>query len=310
MKVLALHHVRFGVTDLDKAEAFARDFGLKTVDRDATMLVMRTSGCDAFNYVAEQATERGLRGIALTVARLADLREAIARHGATPVRALDTPGGGWGVSLTDPEGLRIDLVTNIAERPAEGGHAPLQLNLPHTKDRHHIAQSVREMGPATLFRLGHIGLFVRDFAVMAAWYQDVLGMKISDTLHVPHKPEQKVVGFFRVDRGDELVDHHTIFLAQFGKTDCHHISFEVQDFEAQFIAHRWLEKQGWKPNWGVGRHPLGSHVFDVWFDPDGYRWETFSDTDVVDAAKESGNHDLHGAHMDMWSSQSPDRYFA
>jgi catechol 2,3-dioxygenase-like lactoylglutathione lyase family enzyme len=310
MKASALHHVRFGVPDLDRTESFANDFGLRTVTREESRLVMRTSGGDAFCYIAEAASEPEFRGLAFTVPDLAALEEAVSHHGASPIRELDTPGGGRGVSLTDPEGLSIDLVTGIAELVPEPGHPPLTLNYPDQKARQHVAQSTRSLGPPTLFRLGHIGLYVRDFSVMSSWYQNVLGLRISDTMHLPHQPEKKVVGFFRVDRGSELVDHHTIFLAQFGKTDCHHISLEIQDFEAQFVAHRWLEKQGWKPNWGVGRHPLGSHVFDVWFDPDGYRWETFSDTDIVDASQRPGNHDIHDAQMDLWSSESPERYFA
>lgn len=270
---------------------------------------MKTAGGEAFCYVAELAAKRAFLGLAFTVDSRAQLEEA-ERLGATPIRELTTPGGGWGVTLTDPEGLCVHLVTGIAEESRQPGQAPLAINLPDRKTRKHVAQITRELGPATLFRLGHIGLYVRDFAVMAAWYQDVLGLLPSDTMHLPDQPDRKVVGFLRVDRGAELVDHHTMFLGQFGKTDCHHISFEIQDFEAQFIAHRWLEKQGWPPNWGVGRHPLGSHVFDLWFDPDGYRFETFSDTDVVDAGRKPGNHDLHHSQMDLWSSDSPERYFA
>lgn len=310
MKVCALHHVRFAATDLDKTEAFGTDFGLITVSRTASELIMRTSGGDAFCYVAEQASERGFLGLAFTVDSMAALEEAVARHGASPIKPLETPGGGWGVSLTDPEGLRVDLVFGVATQPGERGSAPITLNRPDRRDRVNAAQSKRDLGPATLYRLGHVGLYVRNYATASAWYQDVLGLLVSDTMHVPTKPDEKVVGFLRIDAGDQLVDHHSLFLAQFDRTDCHHISFEIQDFEAQFMAHRWLEKQGWELNWGVGRHPLGSHVFDTWFGPDKYRWETFSDTDVVDAGRSAENYDIHYAEMDMWSSDSPERYFA
>jgi catechol 2,3-dioxygenase-like lactoylglutathione lyase family enzyme len=309
MVAISLHHVRFAATDLERTEAFARDFGLHTVSRNTEQLIMRTSGGDSFCYIAELAPERGFRGFAFTVADREVLEAAVARHGASAIRELDTPGGGWGVTLTDPEGLQVDLVTGIAAQPRATVPDPVSLNFPDHKARLHAAQNTPVLGPATLFRLGHVGLYVKDFATMAAWYQEVLGMRLSDTLHVPHQPDQKIVGFLRVDRGPDLVDHHTLFFGQFGKTDCHHVSFEMQDFEAQFIAHRWLEKQGWEANWGVGRHPLGSHVFDVWFDPDRYRWETFSDTDVLDASQQPGNHDIHESQMDIWSSDPPDRYF-
>jgi catechol 2,3-dioxygenase-like lactoylglutathione lyase family enzyme len=309
MKVGALHHARFAVTDIGKTAAFASDFGLKIVSQDETQLIMRTSGGDAFCYIAELGTESAFLGMAFTVADITDLDEAVECHGASAVRQLDTPGGGWGVTLTDPEGLSIDLVTGVAGLAREVNTQPVSLNFPDQKFRISSAQNTPDLGPATLFRLGHIGLYVNDFNVMVDWYQDVLGMRISDTLHLPHQPEAKIVGFLRVDRGAELVDHHTLFFAQFGKTDCHHISFESQDFEAQFVAHRWLVTRGWEANWGVGRHPLGSHVFDVWFDPDRYRWESFSDTDVVDGNKVPGNFDIHNSQMDIWTSESPERYF-
>jgi catechol 2,3-dioxygenase-like lactoylglutathione lyase family enzyme len=129
MKVIGLHHVRFAVTDLEKAEAFGLDFGLKTVSQGGTQLIMRTSGGGRFCYIAELGATRGFQGMAFTVADRLDLEEAVARHGATAVRSLDTPGGGWGLALTDTEGLRINLVTGIADGPRDALSSPVSLNL-------------------------------------------------------------------------------------------------------------------------------------------------------------------------------------
>jgi catechol 2,3-dioxygenase-like lactoylglutathione lyase family enzyme len=308
MRLKALHHARFKVTDLDKTERFAADFGLTTAHNDGQRLYMRTAGGDAYSYVAEQSDMRGFVGMAFTVEGVEDLQEAVDRHGATPIRTLDAPGGGQSVTLTNPEGLQIELLHGVAESPTTEPPPHLSLNAPGAMARMGQAQHNRAFGPAHLYRLGHIGLYVKDFATCAAWYQDVLGLLVSDTIHTG-EPNQKIVGFFRLDHGEDYVDHHTLFIAQFGKSDCHHISFEVQDFEAQMMAHRWLLQQGWTPNWGVGRHPLGSHVFDVWFDPDNYRFETFSDTDVLQADRQPENHDIHHTVMDLWSSDSAERYF-
>lgn len=309
MRIVGFHHVRFGVTDLATTERFASDFGLKTVETRNGLLYMATGGGDAYAYVAEQSETRRFAGMAFTVESLEDLKEAVEKHGATPIEPSDAPGGGVSVRLTDPEGQSIWLLHGVSESVPAPRQPSLNLNVPGDRKRYNAAQATRELGPANLFRLGHIGLYVKDFSTMAAWYEDVLGLRASDTMHTGD-PENKIVGFFRIDRGETWVDHHTVFLAQWGKTDCHHISFEIEDFEAQFIAHRWLESRGWKPNWGVGRHPLGSHVFDVWFDPDNYRFETFSDTDLVNEHHEGGNHDVHHQQMDLWSSDTPERYFA
>ncbi len=309
MKLVALHHVHFTVTDLDKTERFASDFGLKTASKTNSRLVMRTIGGDAFSYIADLAPARGFLGLGFSVESEADLEEAVSRHGATSIHTLDTPGGGKGVRLTDPEGLQVDLVAGIAETHLEPLHKPLALNIPSNRSRLNASQNFRPLEPARLFRLGHVGLYVKDLAAMSAWYERVLGLLISDTMYIGD-PEKKVTVFFRLNRGEALVDHHSLFLAQADKTDCHHISFEAQDFEAQFTAHRWLKQRGWESNWGVGRHPLGSHIFDVWFDPDRYRFETFSDTDVLDASKPPGNYEATTQDMDLWSSDPPDRYFA
>lgn len=309
MTVLAIHHVHFESPDLARAEAFAQDFGLITVTRDDKRLIMRTQGGDSFAYVVDAAPASRFVGFALD-AEPGDLDAAVAGLGATPRRRLDTPGGGEGVTLVDPNGFEVSLVTGIARRTPEASVTALRLNGPADRIRHGESQHVRDLGPPTLFRLGHIGLFVRSFAETAAWYERTLAMIGSDVYHVPGQPAHKVVGFYRLNRGNDWVDHHTIALMQRDTPDCHHISFEAHDFEAQFVAHRWLKSQGHESIWGVGRHPHGSHVFDVWRSPDGTRFETFSDTDLLTAGRPTRVHDIRDVQMDIWSSDPPDRYFA
>jgi catechol 2,3-dioxygenase-like lactoylglutathione lyase family enzyme len=311
MKLIGMHHVRFDVPDLARTEAFATDFGLVTVERTADRLVMRARGVDSYAYIAQRADAARFVGFAIAVESAADLDRAVTEFGATDRRALDTPGCGEAVSLTDPDGNCVDLVHDIAPRQADPVPTPdLAANSPAEPVRHGESQYRRDLGPAHLFRLGHIGLFVRDFATSAEWYTRVLGMIGSDVYHVPHDPSHNIVGFMRLDRGDQWVDHHMVALMQRETPDCHHISFEVQDFEAQFVAHRFLKTKGYESIWGVGRHPHGSHIFDVWRDPDGWRFETFSDTDLLTAARPTRFHNVKDVEMDIWSSDPPDRYFA
>ena len=44
----------------------------------------------------------------------------------------------------------------------------------------------------------------------------------------------------------------------------HHSSFEVHDFDIQSLGHQWLRDKGYDLVWGVGRHVLGSQIFDYW----------------------------------------------
>jgi catechol 2,3-dioxygenase-like lactoylglutathione lyase family enzyme len=311
MELLDLHHVRFRSPDLDATERFARDFGLVTVERTPARLVMRIGGgSTAYSYVVDKAAVPCFVGFAVEAASDADLSEAVERYGAAPIRDLDCPGGGMAAALTDPNGFRVDIVAGIASAPTTDRDADLMPNTPGTRTRYGEGQRQRALGPAHLYRLGHLGLFVSDFAATVAWYQATLGLIGSDVYHVPGVPMAKIVGFFRLDRGARWVDHHMLALMQRERADCHHVSFEVQDFEAQFIAHRWLRQQGYESIWGVGRHPHGSHVFDVWRDPNGYRFETFSDTDLLTAEHPTAIHDISTVQMDVWSADPPDRYFA
>lgn len=310
MPIRSLHHVSFAVTDIAKTRQFAEDFGLLTVEESGDHLIMQTSGGDAWCYTAKKADERAFVGMGFLVDSEDDLADAVKNHGATEIRKLDTPGGGQVVTLTHPEGLKIDLVYGVKEVPAKDVHPELRLNTPASRTRLLVPQSTRPMGPPTLYRLGHLGIFVKNYAASAEWFEKTLGIICSDSMHPPGKPDHTIVGFLRLNRGDELVDHHTIFMGQSERTDLHHISFEAQDYEAQFRAHRWLESRGWEANWGVGRHPLGCHVFDVWFDPDMYRFESFTDTDLVNQNHKSGHYDVSKQEMDIWSSDPPDRYFA
>lgn len=308
LKLKALHHVRFQVTDLDATERFATDFGLSLAARDGNTIYMRGAGSDAYSYVAETGPQNSFGGIAFVVESAAELVRAVDDYGATPIRELKSPGGGLMTTLTDPEGLQWHLIANIESVEPKSLRPSLQVNTGAAKERRGATQHKPAVGPPQLLKLGHVGIFVKDFGKASRWFQDVPGLLPSDVLYAGSR-ENCIGGFYRLNRGDEWVDHHTLAVFGMGRSDCHHISFEVQDSEAQFLAHRWLLQRGWEPIWGVGRHPLGSHVFDVWRDPAGYRFETYSDTDLCNASQPPGLHSIEGAQMDLWSNEHPEKYF-
>jgi len=309
MRLKGLHHVSFQVTDLDRQEQFCTDFGLVTAERTDSRLVMRTRGGDECAYVAVKGDKDRLIGMAFEVDDATDLDEAASRLGASTIVDLDLPGGGRSVTFADPFGNAVSLVHGTARHAPEEFYPELLHNTPFEKKRYGRNQVGREVGPAKLWRLGHMGLFVPSFAQAHDWYAENLGLIASDVYHIPGQPHVKIVGFMRLDRNDEYVDHHVLALMQDERGGCHHISFETQDFEAQQRTHRYLGGKNHKPIWGVGRHPHGSHVFDVWRAPDGARFETFSDTDLF--RKEDGTklHDVSTIDLDVWSDDEPTRYF-
>ncbi|MBL8266041.1 VOC family protein [Steroidobacter sp.] len=308
LRLTGLHHVNFAVRDLGSSERFAIDFGLQVAARTEHSVFLRGAGNGAYLLRLEASDRDAFLGAAWSVADANELQRAVAEYGATNLSELAGPGGGHAVTLTDPEGLPWHLVADIAPTIAQPLRESLRINTGAAKDRRGVTQLKPPLGPPQLLKLGHIGIFIQDFARQSQWLQNVLGLLPSDVLYAG-SPDHGIGGFFRLNRGAEWVDHHALAVFAMGKADCHHISFEVQDSEAQFVAHRWLSKQGWEPVWGVGRHPLGSHVFDVWRAPCGYRFETYSDTDLCTAAEPMHLHDVKHAQMDLWSNEQPDRYF-
>lgn len=55
----------------------------------------------------------------------------------------------------------------------------------------------------------------------------------------------------------------------------------THDFDSQALGHQWLAKKGYESVWGVGRHILGSQVFDYWWNPDRFMIEHYVDGDLV-----------------------------
>lgn len=309
MPIKGLHHIRLATSDLGGGRAFAKDFGLIEAATGPDCVYLRGAGPFAYSVVLEAAAESRLAALAFEADDMADLDRAVTEFGATAPRKLDGPGGGTSVSLTDPNGFTVELVHGIERRNPDMLPAPMVYNQGYDKIRVGQIQDKSPLGPPSLLRLGHVGIFIQDWEQCDAWYRQVLGLIPSDLMCIGPM-QQKIGGFYRVDRGPEYVDHHVVAMFQMpGKQGLHHLSLEVPNSEAQFMAHRWLARQEREGIWGVGRHPLGSHVFDVWRDPNGFRYETFSDTDMLNASAEPGAHNVMEMEMDLWSDRNVEIYF-
>jgi len=190
----------------------------------------------------------------------------------------DAPGGGYFLSLTDPEGFIINLI--YGQTPAELGQLPAKLIVNDVLAAPRVREFQRfKPGPAAVHKLGHYGLCVKNFPAQVDWYTRNFNLMPTDILYVPDanaknaemtegedspKPAgvKDVAIFCHIDRGQDLVDHHTFFMSSNKTAHVHHCSFEVHDFDTQNLGHQWLAAQGYESVWGVGRHILGSQIFD------------------------------------------------
>ena len=154
-----------------------------------------------------------------------------------------------------------------------------------------------------MLRLGHLVLEVPELQRTCAFYTRHLGLIPSDVQ--VFEDGTPAVAFLRLHRGDVPADHHTLALAQGVMPVFGHAAFEVLDADALGMGHRTLRERAWTHAWGIGRHLLGSQLFDYWEDPWGDRHEHYCDGDVFTADVPAGVHPVSREAMAQWGPPMP-----
>lgn len=287
IKLLRIAHVYYTHSDLDEARQFLLDFGFTIAEDRGDTLYFKGYGTDPFVYCATKGPANEFGGAGFVVESLADLELASKTlPKASAVEDSDAPGGGKRVTFRDPvDDFPFHLV--YGQTPVEVSvHLPeLDYNFPGNKHRAVNRTQRFKKGPAPVHKLGHFGCCVTDFAKTFEFYTTRFNLKPSDLIH--DAKGRDVTTFLHLDRGMDQVDHHTFFffegkcvrilqvtrwketitytLSRLGpKYHVHHSSFEVHDFDIQALGHQWLREKNYDLVWGVGRHVLGSQIFDYW----------------------------------------------
>ena len=282
IKIEDIAFVGFRAPDLTKMRTFLEDFGAVVALEDDTRLFVRGAGEAPFVHVTGLG-EPGFAMIGFRAESVADLESLAAEYGQTPA-PLDAPGGGKFIDLPDPDGHIVRVVAG--QQPAE----PIPFDDPHpwnfARDKPRLRKDKRvEQGPPKIVRLGHAVLAVSDFRTSEAWYKERFGFLTSDEIEAA--PGMSLGAFMRCDRGNTPTDHHTLFLAQLPSgPGFNHAAFEVRDIEDVLSGHNLLKAKDYTPAWGIGRHFLGSQVFDYWRDPWGHTLEHWTDGDMFTAEDE------------------------
>ena len=66
-----------------------------------------------------------------------------------------------------------------------------------------------------------------------------------------------------------------------------------------------MREKGWTHAWGIGRHILGSQIFDYWQDPWGDKHEHYCDGDLFTADQPMGVHPVSREAMSQWGEPMP-----
>jgi catechol 2,3-dioxygenase-like lactoylglutathione lyase family enzyme len=307
IKVREIAYGRLRAPDLSRMEEFLTHFGLIVSERTPNALYMRGSDSAHHIHVTELGDPR-LVGFAYEASNEDDLHRLTRIAGASQVEPIDEPGGGRRVRLTEPNGYQIEVVYGIApvnpipieRQPANSGAEPL---------RRAGSLYRPQPGPTPVKRIAHAVLSTPRVRATAEWFQQVLGLIPTDEVYLGGVDGELFGSFCRVDRGDDYVDHHALFCIYNPTAGLNHLSFEVPDVDAVMIDHQYLRSLGkYDQLWGVGRHLLGSQVFDYWADPWGRIHEHWADGDRLNAVTPTQKWDVKDGLRVIWGEDVPDRY--
>jgi len=301
IKISDLSHVRFTAPDLQEMRAFLEQFGLTPIPSGDGVLYARGAGPGPFLH-ATAVGEPGFAALGLRAETVQDLA-VLARAEHADIEDLHAPGGGKVVRMRDPDGRLVEVVAG--QTPAD--LLPLEPESPHNSAaaRPRIGKPLRlRPGPASVVRLGHCVLEVADFRAAEAWYKSRFGFITSDEIEAA--PGLAMGAFLRCDRGDTPTDHHTLALMQSPRAPSfNHAAFEVAGLDDLMRGHAHLKKAGRQAAWGVGRHILGSQIFDYWKDPWGHELEHWTDGDLFVAADGSNTSPLLDVLDVQWGPAHP-----
>ena len=301
IKISDISHVRFTAPDLQEMEVFLVQFGLTPTLWPDGVLYARGAGSTPFLHATAPGAP-GFAALGLRAASIADL-EVLARAEGAAVEDLDAPGGGKVVRLRDPDGCLVEVVAG--QTPADP--LPLEPESPRNSVLAHgrVREAVRlRTGRATAVRLGHCVLEVSDFRGAEAWYKSRFGFITSDEIEAT--PGMAIGAFMRCDLADTPTDHHTLFLLQSPRgPGFQHAAFEVAGFDDLMRGHTHLKNAGRQPAWGIGRHIVGSQIFDYWKDPWGHEVEHWTDGDLFVTADGSNTRPLRDVLDVQWGPVHP-----
>ena len=302
VKAKALAHLIFERPDLDLAERFLIDFGLRPVQREPETLYLRGTGPAPYCYRVQRAERARFAGFGLTLASRTDLERIARLPGASTIEPLSSPGGGERVRLSDPSGFLVEAIHGQQPSEALPHRAALPFNLVDQQPRINATQRP-PIAPAEIIKLGHVVLEVADYQATCAWYTCHFGFIPSDVQVLPDG--SPAVAFLRLDLDEIPADHHTLAMAQGFMATYSHSAFEVVDADAVGMGQRVLREHGWKHAWGIGRHILGSQIFDYWQDPWGNKHEHYCDGDLFTAELPTGLHAVSPEAMSQWGQRMP-----
>ncbi|WP_213958887.1 VOC family protein [Variovorax sp. dw_954] len=260
----------FSVPDLEQARHFYNAFGLDVRTEDQALALHTFGNPHRWARVLQGGDTKRLRWVTLGIhaADEARFKERLAARGIATV-APPAGADANGLWIEGPD--RIPLQLRVAEKSSPSQPAPREF--PPQSANAGRSPSRSKAQPARPLYLSHILLFSADVDAARIFYEDVLGLRLSDK-------SGSVIAFMHTPHGS---DHHLIALAKSNGGGLHHSSWCVPSFDAVGQGTQQMAEAGYEEGWGVGRHVLGSNYFRYVRDPWGSYAEYSFDIDYVEA---------------------------
>ena len=279
VKVTDIAYGRLQSPSLDEAEEFLTNFGMVRAERTSRALYMRGTDPDHHIHVTHLGPSRFI-GLAFFVESESDLKKFAKVSGASGIENLDEPGGGRRVRISDPHGYQMEVICGMKRLK----RLPARKNVLNWGDKklRRAGELMRlPRGPSQVKRIAHGVIMTQNAKEKIKWYREMFGFLPSDDVYAGSK-DNIIASFNRCDRGETFVDHHVFLCLEGPKTGLNHLSFEVQSIDDVMLGHEHLKEVGkYQHVWGIGRHVLGSQIYDYWKDPWGRVHEHWTDSDVL-----------------------------
>ena len=254
-RVTEIRYVGYAVADLAAESAFYQDlWGLEPVASDDGMAWFKAPGHDEHHVVRLRAAgESRVDVIALAADSRADidaLCDKVKGSGGRIVhepRDLTTPGGGYGFRFFSPDGLQMEISSDVARGPARA----------------------LERWDGVPVKISHIVLHSPDHKALVQWFVDVLGMKVSDWLG-------DFMCFLRCNSA-----HHRLAILP-GPPCLNHVAYDMLSVDDMMRGIHRLKVKGKDIQWGPGRHTAGNNTFSYFVTPGGFAVEYTAELEEVD----------------------------
>jgi catechol 2,3-dioxygenase-like lactoylglutathione lyase family enzyme len=174
---------------------------------------------------------------------------------------LDTLGGGYGFMAIDCDARRLRFVADVT---------------PH-KDVDQLAKPQK---------VTHVVLNTADMAKSQAFYEEVLGFKVSD-----YSANQMV--FLRC-----ASDHHSIAFNAAPYHSVNHVAFDMSTIDSYMRGIGRMKTKGQIAAWGPGRHGPGNNPFAYFVSPSGF---------VIEFTAEVLQIDEETYEPQVWSREIPEK---